>query len=127
MVGVGSVRSKSISGPGRVVPLVAVLVAVCGCSKPAKTQQWDQWQYSESDVRTPAQQLQAQQTLQDDSSSVRNFKRPVQRRMFSQTMTESQRRAFQKRYAKEMHERAQAQARAAKEPTQVTRLFGATS
>ncbi|MFQ5489531.1 MAG: hypothetical protein ACE5GE_02315 [Phycisphaerae bacterium] len=111
MVGVGSARCNSSFGPGRWLPVVAVLVAMAGCSKPGKTQQWGQWQYREGDVQTPSQQLQNQQALQVDSQSLSSFDRPVQRPMFSQTMSESQRRAFQKRHARQMRERAEAQIR----------------
>ena len=115
MVGVGSARSKLNPGLGRILPLAALWVVVGGCSEVKKPKQWGPWQYRESDVRTAAQQLRTQQALQSDNSSLSRFDRPQQRPMFSQTMNESQRRAFQKRHAKLMRERAEAQMRDAQE------------
>ena len=115
MVGVGSARSKLNPGLGRIVLMAALWAVVGGCSEVEKTQQWGSWQYRERDVRTPAQQLQTQQALQSDSSSLSRFDRPQQRPMISQTMNESQRRAFQERHGELMRERVEAQMRDAQE------------
>lgn len=127
MVGVGSARSKWNPGLGRILPLAAWWLAVGGCTEMEKPQQWGRWQYRQSDVRTPAQQLEAQRALQSDSSSLSRFDRPRQRPMLSQTMNETQRRAFQKRYSDLMRERAEAQKRDAQErnrqATEAQKLF----
>ncbi len=81
-----------------------------GCASGDQPARWQQWEYDQSQVKTTAQQVEAQQSWQRDSSSLRAPYEAVPAEMPSNTMTERQRRAFQARLTEKMHERARRQA-----------------
>ena len=84
-----------------------------GCTGGDKTARWQQWEYDQSQAKTTAQQVEAQQSWQRDSSLLRAPYEAVPAEMPSNTMTERQRRAFQARLVEKMHDRAKRQASAA--------------
>jgi hypothetical protein len=86
---------------------------VGGCASREETAQWKSWEYDQSQVRSSAQQVDAQQTFQRDPSSLTAAARGAPAEVLGLNMTESERRAFQERCAEEMRERARQQARAA--------------
>ena len=88
---------------------LGVPAAGSGCAGRERTARWKQWEYDESQVQTPAQQIEAHHGRQRDSSALTAPARSVPTEMLSNTMTEGERRRLQQRLADEMRDLAQRQ------------------
>ena len=89
-----------------------------GCSTSERTDNWGELKYHQGDVWTLEEQLEAQRALQADPSSMTDAHQPRQEKYFSQKMTEKERRAFQEREAKRLHERVEKQRQGANRQVQ---------
>ena len=83
------------------------VLAAAGCSGPQARDRWGGLEYDRSEVRTATQQIAAQRALQDDAGAVTGPYELRPAKMLSQTMTEEQRRAFQRRYTEAISRRAE--------------------
>lgn len=84
-------------------------MAGSGCAGRERTTRWKQWEYDESLVQTPVQQIEAHHAWQHDSSALTAPARSVPAEMLSNTMTEGERHRLQQRLADEMRDLAQRQ------------------
>jgi len=84
-------------------------VAGSGCAGRERTTRWKQWEYDESLVQTPVQQIEAHHAWQHDSSALTAPARSVPAETLSNTMTERERRGLQEHLADEMRDLARRQ------------------
>jgi hypothetical protein len=83
------------------------------CSRSREGEQWGDLRYGESDVRAADEQVEAQRSLQEDPRSLTRPNEPLPAKMFSQTMTEEERRRYQQRHADALRKQAEQQQREA--------------
>ena len=109
-------RGGKKTGAGvRLGGVVLAALAWGGCSSQEKTGMWAEWEYTGSDALGPSEQVQAQRAVQSDYRSITGPYESRPTRMFSDTLTEQERRKFQRRHAEAVGEHAEAQADAAEQ------------
>ena len=99
--------SRWRAGSVRAVFVLGWVLAAGGCSGHHAEDKWGDLEYDPSEVRTATEQIAAQRALQDDAGAVTGPYELRPAKMLSQTMTEEQRQAFQRRYTEALYQRAE--------------------
>ena len=91
--------------------LLTLCVLGCGfsCSNPVKTTTWGGLEYDQDQALTASEQIAVQRALQADHRIVTGPFQVRRTTLFSDTMTEKERRRFQEKAADRVRQRAEAQ------------------